>query len=342
MSSTYKDAGVDIEAGAHALSRIRGVVRKTWRHIPGRVIDTLGTFAAVVEMQGGYFALAADGVGTKVRIAAILDQHESVGQDLVGMNVNDVAATGIPPIMFLDYIGMGKQIPERTERIVAGISRACDLSDVALVGGEMAEMPCIYAPDDYDLAGFALGAAPRGARLCTGERVKSGVHVWGVPSSGLHSNGFSLVRKVFGINGDARAAARVLAQTYAALDGRTLGEELLLPTALYPRLVKRLVGGPYDIMGIAHITGGGLQNIQRVLPPACAVRIDARSWDMPTIFRILQQKGRISSEEMCRTFNCGIGLVVISPSNLSGEGLIQIGEVLPARSGTPRIVLCRS
>lgn len=338
--TTYKEAGVDIEAGEEAVSRIQKVMMGTWHHLPGKALRSHSSFAFVVDVRGMYMALSADGIGTKVRIATILDRHDTIGQDAVAMNVNDIAVTGITPAMFVNYIGMGKQLPKRTARIVAGMADACSEAGVALVGGEMAEMPDIYRKHDYDVAGFAMGVEPHGARLFTGERVQSGMRVWGAPSSGVHSNGFSLVRRVFGIKNNVTQSVRILERPSDELGGKTLGEVLLTPTMLYPALIERVKRGPYNVAAFAHITGGGIPgNVARVLPNECMARIDTRIWEWPAIFRLIRERGNISRTEMYRTFNCGIGLVAISPSDLSPEGFIEIGEIVPARDDSPRVKL---
>lgn len=327
---SYADSGVDISAGNLAVDLIKKNVQKTFKYFPGKVLTKIGAFGGVAELKGGKIvASSTDGVGTKLILASLMDKHDTIGIDLVAMSVNDLAVIGVMPAIFLDYIAMGKQIPKRTEKIVNGIIKGCNESQCALMGGEMAEMPDMYSKDDYDLAGFAAGFADSKKDLILGEKIKPGMKVYGFPSSGVHSNGFSLVRKIFGINfKDAKKAKKILNSKFNGLSG-TLGEELLTPTVIYIKTIKKLIAS-YKIAGLAHITGGGLvENPPRILPKGCSVRIKKDSWSRPAIFDVIQKEGNISDFEMLRTFNCGIGLIAVSSENIK-EGKL-IGEIVKGK-----------
>ncbi len=323
----YAYSGVSIEAGNKTVDLIKDSAQKTFKHYKGNVLSGIGGFSGVVELPDGrIMGTSTDGVGTKLILATLLNKHNTIGIDLVAMCVNDLIVTGIQPSIFLDYIAMGKQIPERTSLVVSGIIEGCDMAESALLGGEMAEMPGMYKDEDYDLAGFAIGFADSKKDLILGENIKPGMRVYGFPSSGVHSNGYSLVRKVFNINLNEREnTQKILEEQYASL-GRTLGEELLEPTIIYVRQVKSLLR-KYTISGMVHVTGGGIiENTPRILPKGCAVHIKKDSWEIPPIFRIIQEKGNISTDEMMRTFNCGIGLIAISEDVIE-EGIL-IGEIV--------------
>ncbi len=323
----YADSGVNIEAGNKAVDLIKDKAQKTFRHYEGNVLSGIGGFSGVVELPDGrVMGTSTDGVGTKLMIATLLNKHNTIGIDLVAMCVNDLIVTGIQPSIFLDYIAMGKQIPERTSLIISGIIEGCDMAESALLGGEMAEMPDMYKEEDYDLAGFAIGFADSKEKLILGKNIKPGMRVYGFPSSGVHSNGYSLVRKVFNINMNEREnTKKILGEQLASLR-RTLGEELLEPTVIYVKQIKSLLQ-KYTISGMVHVTGGGIiENTPRILPNNCAVHIKKDSWEMPPIFKIIQKKGNISTDEMMRTFNCGIGLIVIS-DDIIEEGIL-IGEIV--------------
>ena len=304
MAATYKDAGVDIEAGKRAVELMRQAVQAT--HGP-EVLNTRADF-------GGLFALdlaayrepvlisGTDSVGTKLKIAFATDKHDTVGIDLVAMCVNDIAVLGCKPLFFLDYIGIGKLLPETAATVVRGVAEGCKQANCALIGGETAELPGFYAPGEYDLVGFAVGIAERGQML-DGSSVTEGDALVGVASSGLHSNGYSLVRRVL-----LEDAGMPLGEHVDSL-GCTLGEELLRPTRIYVSAIRTLIGAA-EVHGIAHITGGGFpDNVERIIPDGLAARIDATSWPAPPIFQLIQQKGSISQEDMYRTFNMGVGLV---------------------------------
>lgn len=324
---SYADSGVDIGAGDRAVDLIKDKAQETLKYFPGRVLSGIGGFSGIVELPSGQvMGSCTDGVGTKLVLSILMDKHDTVGIDLVAMSVNDLIVAGISPAVFLDYIAMGKQIPERTKEIVNGIIEGCHQSETALMGGEMAEMPGLYRENDYDLAGFAIGFADNKEKLILGKEIRPGMKVYGLASTGVHSNGYSLVRKVFGLDLDkAEEAKKTLNESYPSL-GRTLGEALLEPTKIYVKELKNLIAR-YKIRGMAHITGGGLiENVPRVLPVGCAVNIKRNSWEIPAIFKLIQEKGHIPELEMMRTFNYGIGLVLISEDVIPEATLI--GEVV--------------
>ena len=304
---TYRDAGVDIDAGNESVSLIKDSVRATYRP---EVLGDLGGF-------GGLFALRAqdyrepvlvsgtDGVGTKLRLAFLLNRHDTIGQDAVAMCVNDILVQGAEPLFFLDYLAVGKLEPTQVADVVSGVARACEESGCALIGGETAEMAGFYPVGEYDIAGFAVGVVER-ERLITSARVKVGDVLLGLPSSGVHSNGYSLVRKIVfehkGFHGDE----------YMEKLGRTIGEELLTPTRLYPQVCLPLIRD-FDLHGMVHITGGGFyENIPRALPEGMGAEVNAAAWEMPAVFRLLQEWGNVDWAEMYRTFNMGIGMVLIA------------------------------
>lgn len=324
---TYRDAGVDTKAGQRAVELIKKKAQDTLRFAPGKVVSGIGGFSGMVELPDGkILAFSTDGVGTKLMIAIVMDKHDTVGIDLCAMCVNDLAVSGVMPSVFLDYIAMGKQIPERTDVIVSGIISGCEMAQAALLGGEMAEMPGMYAENEYDLAGFAFGIADSRSKLVLGDDVERGMKLWGIPSSGIHSNGYSLVRRVTGFDlNDPKQTLDVLAQTVPGTN-RTLGEELLEPTVIYVQRAKQLFEN-YSIAALAHITGGGWrENIPRVLPAGCAVRIMPNTWPVPPIFDFLQKKGGLLPEVMFDTFNMGIGMMAISHDEI--EGAYRIGDVV--------------
>jgi phosphoribosylformylglycinamidine cyclo-ligase len=315
---TYRDAGVDIEAGKDFVSEIARHLRSTYGPA---VIENENGFGGLYALPGqvrGLFSskcrnpvlvAGTDGVGTKLKIAQMMDVHDTVGIDLVAMCVNDVLVQGALPLFFLDYLATGKLEPRQSVAIVAGIAEGCRQSDCALLGGETAEMPGFYQPGEYDLAGFAVGMV-EGARLINGrKRTKPGDVVLGILSSGIHSNGYSLVRKLF-----FETAKMKVSDPVPEL-GRTLGEELLEPTRIYVRAIRAALAR-YRVKGVvhalAHITGGGLpDNVPRALGTRCVARIDKAAWPRPPIFELIQRLGRIDEEEMFRVFNMGVGMVVI-------------------------------
>ena len=303
---TYADAGVSIDAGNALVKAIGPLARSTWR--PGADVE-LGGFGGLFDLKAaGYrdplLVAANDGVGTKLKLAIELNRHDGVGIDLVAMCANDLIVQGAEPLFFLDYFATGKLEPEVAEAVVASIANGCQQAGCALIGGETAEMPGMYASGDYDLAGFCVGAVERGA-LLDGSRVAPGDAIVGIASSGVHSNGFSLVRRIIAENGwDLTAEAPFL-------PGVSLGDALLEPTRIYVRPLLPLVRDGL-VHALAHITGGGLlENIPRILPSGCRAVVDAGSWEFPPLFALLQDGGSIAAEEMARTFNCGIGMAVI-------------------------------
>lgn len=329
---TYKSSGVDISAGRKAVELIRKKAEQTFRHYSGEVLLGIGGFgAAVLLSDGRVMGLAVDGVGTKLLIAQLLDEHNTIGIDLVAMNANDLAVIGIKPELFLNYIAMGKQIPERTAVIIGGIIDGCEQSSMALVGGEMAEMLGMYKEEHYDLAGFAIGFATSRDMLITGKNIKPGMRVYGFSSSGVHSNGFTLIRDVLIDPKNSWKAKRTLNKVYPELGGKTLGEELLIPTTIYVELISDLCAR-YDIAGMVHVTGGGLiDNPPRIMPDGCAMCIDLNSWEIPKIFLLIKEKGKVSLDEMLRTFNMGLGLLVVSPDEIP-EGIL-VGKIVSYGEG---------
>lgn len=329
----YRDSGVDIDAGNRLARRIAALARGTHR---GGVLGGIGGFGALFELPAHYqnpvLVSAADGVGTKLQLA----RDEDIGVDLVAMCVNDIIACGAEPVYFLDYFACGALDEERAEKIIGGIARGCKIAGCALAGGETAEMPGVYAPGEYDLAGFGVGVAEK-EKLLSPQRVRGGDCIVGLESSGVHANGFSLVRKVVSESG---------AKLSDALPGGacTLGGALLAPTRIYAQAMLRLFA-EVTVSAAAHITGGGLvDNPPRVLPPGVTAEIDCASWKRPAVFDWLQQTGNIDEREMLRTFNCGIGMVVTLPAreadialrilNDCGERAHVIGKVTAARDNT--------
>jgi phosphoribosylformylglycinamidine cyclo-ligase len=328
--TTYADAGVDPKEGQRAVDLIKKKAEETFRFYPGKVITGIGGFSGLVELPNGMvMGFGTDGVGTKLIIAIIMDKHDTVGIDLGAMCFNDLAVAGITPVVFLDYIAMGKQIPERTAIIVGGIIRGCEMAKAALLGGEMAEMPGMYDENEYDLAGFAVGFANSKNDLILGEKVKVGMKVFGIPSSGIHSNGHSLVRKVTDIDPeDPEKTLRILETTVPGTN-RTLGEELLEPTVIYAQEAQRLIS-EYEIAALIHISGGGWdENPPRVLPPGCAIKFIPGSWPVLPIFNFIQEKGILSPKVMRETFNLGIGLMAISHDDI--DGAYYIGDVIDGK-----------
>ncbi len=330
-SLTYRDAGVDIDAGEELVARIKPRVART--HRP-EVLAGVGGFGAMIELPEGRWrrpvlVAGTDGVGTKLRLAIDTGRHDGVGQDLVAMCANDVVVQGAEPLFFLDYYATGRLSVDVAERVIAGIAEGCLQAGCALVGGETAEMPGMYSGNDYDLAGFCVGVVER-ERIIDGSRTRPGDSVIGLASSGPHSNGFSLIRRLIAETG-AGAATRV--------DGGLLFDVLMQPTRIYVKPLLALAA-TLDIHGLAHITGGGLtDNIPRVLPNGLGVRLDPRAWRREPVWTWIQASGRISDSEMHRTFNCGIGMIVVlarseadaalAQLRAAGEQASVIGEVVP-------------
>jgi phosphoribosylformylglycinamidine cyclo-ligase len=330
-SLTYRDAGVDIDAGEELVERIKPHVARTSRP---EVLAGVGGFGAMIEIPPGRWqrpvlVAGTDGVGTKLRLAIDTGLHDGVGQDLVAMCANDVVVQGAEPLFFLDYYATGRLSVAVAERVIAGIARGCELAGCALVGGETAERPGMYRDGDYDLAGFCVGVVER-ERIIDGSRTRAGDAVIGLASSGPHSNGYSLIRRLIADTG-ADAGTRI--------GDERLFERLMTPTRIY---VKSLLGlaAAAEVHAVAHITGGGLtDNIPRVLPAGLGVRLDPRAWRRDPVWDWIQQSGRIADAEMHRTFNCGIGMVVILPGaavdgalallRSAGEQATVIGEVVP-------------
>jgi phosphoribosylformylglycinamidine cyclo-ligase len=303
---TYRDAGVDIDAGNKAVELMKRHVRATYRP---EVLGDIGGFGGLFALNSGKYrqpvlVSGTDGVGTKLKIAFMADKHDTIGQDGVAMCVNDILVQGAEPLFFLDYLAVGKLEPEKVANIVSGVAMACRESGCALIGGETAEMAGFYPDGEYDIAGFAVGVVDRD-KIITGEKIKPGDVLIGLPSSGVHSNGYSLVRKIcFDVK-------QFSVDTHIPELGRTLGEELLEPTRLYPKTCLPLIE-KFDIHGMVHITGGGFyDNIPRVLPEDCGVEVDTAAWPELKIFGLLQEWGGVAKAEMYRTFNMGIGMILL-------------------------------
>lgn len=305
MAISYKDAGVDIDAGNLAVEKMKGFVKSTYRP---EVLTDLGSFAGlfalnVQKYKEPVLISGTDGVGTKLRVAQILDKHDTIGIDAVAMCVNDILVQGAEPLFFLDYIAVGKLDPDKVADIVKGVADGCKQSLCSLIGGETAEMPGFYGEDEYDIAGFAVGVADK-SKIITGEKVKEGDVLIGLPSTGLHSNGFSLARKVL-LEGNLKAA------DYLDELGSTVAEAMLVPTRLYVKDILPLLE-KVDIHGMCHITGGGLiENLPRVYAKDLAVEIDTSAWQTPAIFDVMQKQGGIADDEMYRVFNMGVGFVIM-------------------------------
>lgn len=311
-SLSYKDAGVDIDAGNALVQRIKGAAARTRRP---EVMGGLGGFGALCAIPPGYrepiLVSGTDGVGTKLRLAMDLGRHESIGIDLVGMCVNDLVVQGAEPLFFLDYYATGKLNVDVAATVVHGISEGCLQAGCALVGGETAEMPGMYQKGDYDLAGFSVGIVEKD-EIIDSSRVKPGDCLIGLASSGPHSNGYSLIRKVIEVSG---------AQLSDQFGDSTLGEVLLVPTEIYVKALQAL-NGEVAVHGVAHITGGGiLENLPRIMPEHTEAVVDSDTWTVPAIFEWLQMKGGISSREMLRTFNCGVGMIVCVPQQHAERAL---------------------
>ncbi len=334
IKETYAKAGVGIDTAARAKELISRQARSTLRP---EVLSGIGFFGGLFEFKGyrrPVLVSSVDGVGTKLKIASALARHNTIGIDLVNHCVNDILTSGAEPLFFLDYIAMGKLVPEQVEAIAQGLAQACREVGCALIGGETAEMPGLYTGEDYDLVGFIIGVVEK-EKIIAGKTITAGDTIVGLPSSGLHTNGYSLVRKLFG-------ESRPALDTFYPDLGRTLGEELLEPHRCYYHQLKPLL--PL-IKGLAHITGGGLiGNVPRILPRGVAARFQRQAWTIPPIFQLVQQRGKVDQDEMYRVFNMGIGMVVIcSPENV--DRLTQalpevkvIGEVVK-QAGKARVVI---
>ena len=339
---TYKDAGVDIDAGNQFVDMIKPLVKATSRP---EVLTDIGGFGGLFSLNSSKYkrptlVAATDGVGTKLKLAFMMEKHDTVGIDLVAMCVNDIIVQGAEPLFFLDYLATSKLSPEAAVEIVKGIAEGCKQAGCALLGGETAEMPGMYGGGEYDLAGFSVGVVDND-NIIDGSTITTGDQIIGIASNGLHSNGFSLARKIF-----LEEMKLDLHDTPAGLD-QPLGEALLTPTLIYVKSIQNLLKN-FNIKGIAHITGGGLlENLPRVLPQQCKAVIERSSWEKPAIFEMLRDGGNIPEEEMYRTFNYGIGMTLIVPPNEVedilgrlvglGESAYLIGEIAPADS--PSVML---
>lgn len=339
-SLTYRDAGVDIDAGNELVSRIKNTAARTRRP---EVLGGLGGFGAMVSIPAGYkdpvLVSGTDGVGTKLRLAMQLQKHDTIGIDLVAMCVNDLVVGGAEPLFFLDYYATGKLNVDIAAQVVEGIGKGCELSGCALVGGETAEMPGMYEGEDYDLAGFCVGVAER-SEIIDGSRVQPGDVLLALGSSGPHSNGYSLVRKIIEVSN---------ADLSQPMGDTTLADALMAPTRIYVKNLLQLIR-EVDVRALCHITGGGLpENIPRVLPAGTVAAIDTQSWELPPVFQWLKDTGGVAIEETYRTFNCGIGMIVCVPAdqkdlaidtlNAMGEKVWQVGvmEAASASDAEPKV-----
>ena len=329
QSLSYRDAGVDIAAGDQLVENIKPFAKRTLRP---EVLGDLGGFGALVEISRKYrnpvLVSGTDGVGTKLKLAFEWDKHDTVGIDLVAMSVNDILVQGAEPLFFLDYFACGKLDVARATDVIKGIAEGCEQSGCALIGGETAEMPGMYPEGEYDLAGFAVGVVEKD-QVINGRSIAAGDVVLGLASNGAHSNGYSLIRKIL---------ARDKPDLDAPFDGgKTLRETIIAPTRLYVKPILQVLK-QYEIKGMAHITGGGItENLPRVLPENCVAQINASAWQMPKLFQWLQQAGNVDTQEMYRTFNCGIGMTLVVSAEVAdavaallselGETVYRLGEI---------------
>ena len=339
-SLSYKDAGVDIDAGNALVERIKGVAKRTARP---EVMGGLGGFGALCELPAGYkqpvLVSGTDGVGTKLRLAMDLKKHDTIGIDLVAMCVNDLVVAGAEPLFFLDYYATGHLNVDMAADVVTGIGAGCELAGAALVGGETAEMPGMYEGDDYDLAGFCVGVVEK-SEIIDGSKVQVGDALIGLASSGPHSNGYSLIRKILEVaNADLQQP----------MGDKTLADALLEPTRIYVKSILKLIRES-QVNALSHITGGGLlENIPRVLPASAKAVIDISSWTLPPVFQWLQAEGNVDAREMYRTFNCGVGMVIAVPADKAdtaiallqaeGESAWLIGQIEAAAEGEEQVEL---
>jgi phosphoribosylformylglycinamidine cyclo-ligase len=343
--ATYKEAGVDIEAGNSFVQKIKPLVKSTFRP---EVMTEIGGFGGLFSLNAAKYknpvlVSGTDGVGTKLKLAFLADRHDTVGIDLVAMCVNDIVVQGAEPLFFLDYLATGKLDPDKAAQVVAGIAEGCRQAGCALIGGETAEMPGFYAEGEYDIAGFTVGVVERD-EIIDGSSITVGNKLIGIGSNGLHSNGYSLARRII------FDYMELMIDSPLPGTGATVADELLTPTRIYARSIMNLLKN-FRINGIAHITGGGLlENVPRVLPKGCSANIKLGSWNMPSIFSILQQAGNVEQAEMYRTFNMGIGMVlavaktdvddILSRLNGLGEQAWLIGEVKTmSKSQSDQVVL---
>ncbi len=319
---TYADAGVDIDKADRLVESIKTIARQT--RVPG-VMGEIGGFGGlfslnVAQMEQPVLVSSTDGVGTKLRIAFMMDKHDTIGIDLVAMCINDIAVQGAKPLFFLDYLATGKIRSHTITEIVTGVGQGCQQARCALIGGETAEMPGAYPENEYDVAGFAVGLVDN-HKIVDGSEISVGHQIIGIASSGLHSNGYSLVRKI------CFDRLKLDVHAHMADFGRTLGEELLMPTRIYSETIQGLIKG-LPILGLAHITGGGISdNILRIIPKACSLELKRNSWDIPPIFSFLQKAGKVEDQEMMRVFNNGIGLVAVVPEAAVQDVLARLGAM---------------
>ncbi len=339
---TYADAGVDIKKASDLVVKIKEIAKQTHRAgVMGEIGGFGGLFSLnVANIENPVLVSSTDGVGTKLKIAFMMDKHDTVGIDLVAMCVNDIAVQGAKPLFFLDYLSMGKLKTEIATAIIKGIGLGCKQAHCALLGGETAEMPGFYQENEYDLAGFTVGIVDN-AKIVDGSEIRVGHKLIGIASSGLHSNGYSLVRKIcFDI-------LKLKCDQYMPEFGLTLGEELLTPTKIYSETIQQMLRD-LPIHGLAHITGGGIEdNLLRIIPKACELTIIKGSWDVPPIFGFLQKAGKIEDREMMRTFNYGIGMVAVVPGKATQDVLERltalnekaylIGEIVECKSPTSQV-----
>lgn len=341
MSQAYKNAGVDVEAGYRAVELMKQHVKRT--NIPG-VISGIGGFGGLFELGRGYLnpvlVSGTDGVGTKLKLAFVMDKHDTVGQDCVAMCVNDIACGGAKPLFFLDYIAVGKNVPERVADIVKGVADGCVQAGCALIGGETAEMPGFYDPEEYDLAGFSVGIVDKD-KIIDGSKLEAGNVIIGVKSSGVHSNGYSLVRKVFRIDDTPECAKRM--REYSQELGMTIGEALLTPTKIYVKPLLAAIAKT-DVRAVSHITGGGfIENIPRMLKEGTRAKIDKNSFEVLPIFKMIQDLGNVPERDMFNTYNMGVGLMFAVPADQAdkavaaiaaeGETAAVIGEIVSGEKG---------
>jgi phosphoribosylformylglycinamidine cyclo-ligase len=343
VALNYKNAGVDIEAGYESVELMKKYVKQTTRpEVMGGIGGFSGAFdlSAIKNMEDPVLLSGTDGVGTKIKLAFLLDKHDTVGIDCVAMCVNDVACAGGEPLFFLDYIACGKNYPEKIATIVKGVAEGCKLSDCALVGGETAEHPGLMPEDEYDLAGFSVGVCEK-KDLIDGSTIKAGDVLIGVASSGVHSNGFSLVRKIFDMTKESLG-------TYYDELGKTLGEALIEPTRIYVHMMKSVKNAGVKVKGCSHITGGGFyENVPRMLPEGKRAVIEKNSYEVPAIFKLMQKKGQIDDQMMYNTYNMGLGMVLcVDPADVdktleavkaSGETPYVVGKIEDGEKG---VTLC--
>jgi phosphoribosylformylglycinamidine cyclo-ligase len=326
----YKSSGVDIDAGHEVVRRIKGLARSTFT--PG-VLSEIGSFGGLFRLEPGEYAdpvmvASADGVGTKLKVAFLANRHDTVGEDLVNHCVNDILVQGARPLFFLDYLATGRLAPDVAEQIVAGIARGCRANGCALLGGETAEMPGFYAAGEYDLAGFIVGAVDR-ARIVNGATIRPGDTLIGLPSTGLHTNGYSLVRRI------VFDELKLTVDSVLPGIGTTVADALLAVHRSYLKVIGPLLAEPGLVQGLAHITGGGItDNVPRIFPAGVGARIDRRAWEVPALFRFLGEAGRVPVDDMYRSFNMGIGLIIAC----RGADAARVMTMLAGQGEAPRVV----